>query len=216
MRVKRMGNKKEQVYEQLRGQIISCELQPGLPINEAAFAEKFGVSKTPVREAIRQLEREGLVSSISGRGSIISFISSTDIYEIFEIREIIECGAAQQAAGLPNKEGLHKKKEELMPMRDEVGENMQKQNWEFCDDIHLEIIRLVGNRKLLKLYREVLDTIERIRNNFGHRFTERRLEDIIDEHIALLDAVLSGDGGLAQEKVRQHLNNGYTYVKSLT
>lgn len=216
MRAKRMGNKKEQVYQQLRGQIINCELQPGLPINEAVFAEKLGVSKTPVREAIRQLEREGLVSSISGRGSIISFISSTDIYEIFEIREIIECGAAQQAAGLLHKEELLRKKEELLRMKNEIGENIQDQNWDFCDDIHFEIIRLVGNRKLLKMYREVLDTIERIRNNFGHRFTERRREDIIDEHIALLDAVLSGDGGLAQEKVRRHLNNGYTYVKSLT
>lgn len=210
-----MGNKKEQVYKSLRAQIISCELQPGLPINEAVFAEKFGVSKTPVREAIRQLEREGLVSSISGRGSIISFISSNDIYEIFEIREIIECGAAQQAAELLHKEELMKKKEELVQMKDGVGENLKDHSWDFCDDIHLEIIRIVGNKKLLKMYREVLDTIERIRNNFGHRFTERRIEDIINEHITLLDAVLSGNGELAQERVREHLKNGYTYVKSL-
>jgi len=211
-----MGNKKEQVYEQLRNQIISCQLQPGLPINEAVFAEKFGVSKTPVREAIRQLEREGLVSSISGRGSIISFISSRDIFEIFEIREIMECGAAQQAASLIHKEELVKKREELIRMKDEINGSIEKHNWDFCDDIHLEIIRQVGNRRLLRMYQEVLDTIERIRNNFGHRFTERRLEDIIEEHITLLDAVLSGHGDLAQERVRQHLKNGYTYVKSLT
>lgn len=209
-------NKKELVYQQLRTQIIDCSLQPGIPINEAEFAERFGVSKTPVREAIRQLEREGLVSSIPGRGSIISFISSNDIYEVFEIREIIECGAAQRAAALVNKRELINKKAELIAMKSELHSDARENTWDFCDDIHLTIIDLVGNRKLIKMYREVLDTIERIRNNFGNRFTERRLESIIDEHLAVLGAIIDGNADLAQNKVREHLKNGYIYVNSLT
>lgn len=211
-----MKNKKELVYKQLRSQIIDCTLPPGMPINEADFAERYGVSKTPVREAIRQLERESLVSSIPGRGSIISFISSNDIHEIFEIREIIECGAAQRAAELTNKDELIRKREELVAMKANIEEDVNDHNWEICDNIHLEIIKLVGNQKLLNIYNEVLDTIERIRNNFGRRFTDRRLGHIIEEHISLLDAILSGDGELAQEKVRSHLQNGYAYVNSLT
>ena len=94
--MKAVGNKKVQVYESLKRRIIDCELVPGLPINEADFATDLGVSKTPIREALRQLERDGFVDSIPGRGSTISHITSSDIREIFEIREIIETGAAKR------------------------------------------------------------------------------------------------------------------------
>lgn len=211
-----MKNKKELVYEKLRFQIIECSLQPGMPINEAHFAESFGVSKTPIREAIRQLEREGLVNSIPGRGSIISYISSNDIYEIFEIREIIECGAAYRAATYNDKAEFLQKKAELTVMKENLLEDENDHNFEYCDDIHIEILRIIGNKRLLRMYQDVLDTIERIRNSFGHRFTERRLENIIDEHIALLDAIIIGKAETAQEKVREHLKNGYRYVRSLT
>lgn len=212
-----MNSKKEQVYHKLRAQIIDCSLQPGMPINEADFAERFGVSKTPVREAIRQLEREGLVDSIPGRGSIISFISSGDIYETFEIREIIECGAARRAAMLTNKQALSAKKEELQKLKKSLkGDEEDSKDWDCCNDIHVEIIDSVGNKRLSQMYREVLDTIERIRNNFGHRFSGRRLEHILDEHIAILDAILAGDGEKAQSMVREHLRNASVYVSSLT
>ena len=62
-----VGNKKVMVYENLKRRIIGCELVPGLPINEADFASELGVSKTPVREALRQLERDGFVDNVPGR-----------------------------------------------------------------------------------------------------------------------------------------------------
>ncbi|HDQ13826.1 MAG TPA: GntR family transcriptional regulator, partial [Sediminispirochaeta sp.] len=178
-----MKSKKELVYEKLRSQIIACQLQPGEPINEAEFAERFGVSKTPIREAIRQLDREGLVDSIPGRGSIISYISSGDIYETFEIREIIECGAARLAAKLTNKERLIKKRDELKELKGKLTAEDEPQHWNDYNDIHAEIIDSVANKRLSKMYREILDNIERIRNNFGHRFSGRRVEHIIEEHI---------------------------------
>jgi len=212
-----MKSKKELVYEKLREQIIDCSLSPGMPINEADFAERFGVSKTPIREAIRQLEREGLVDSIPGRGSIISYISSGDIYEIFEIREIIECGAIRRAAKLSDKEKLLRKKEELEEVKKRLsGDEEDSANWEGCNDIHLVIIDSVGNKKLSRMYGEILDTIERIRNNFGHRFSGRRLEHIVDEHLAIINAIIDGDGGNAQKMMRKHLGNAYTYINNLT
>lgn len=212
-----MSSKKEQVYEKLRAQIIDCTLQPGMPINEAEFANRYGVSKTPVREAIRQLEKERLVDSIPGRGSIISFISSEDIYEIFEIREIIECGAASQAAKLKNKEKLELMKQEIQSLQSSLkGDEVDLRDGEICNNIHLEIIDCVGNKRLSRMYREILDAIERIRNNFGHRISGRRLEHIFSEHLEILDAVLSGDQEAAQKKVREHLKNASIYINRLT
>jgi DNA-binding GntR family transcriptional regulator len=86
-----VGNKKVRVYESLKRRIIDCELVPGLPINEADFASELGVSKTPVREALRQLETDGFVENVPGRGSTISHLTPLDIREILEIREIIVC-----------------------------------------------------------------------------------------------------------------------------
>jgi DNA-binding GntR family transcriptional regulator len=208
-------NKKELVYTQLRKQIIECSLKPGLPINEADFANELGVSKTPFREAIRQLEREGLVSSVPSRGSIITYISSDDIYETFEIREIIECGAAERAAKLHDKSILIKKRQELTDMQQEAADNQQMRYAGYCDDIHLEIIEAVGNTRLLEMYRGILDSIERIRNNRGPRFNGNRMGNLIDEHVAILDSIIEGDENTARQMVREHLKNAYTYVVSM-
>jgi DNA-binding GntR family transcriptional regulator len=209
-------NKKQKVYDQLRRQILSCELEPGFPIHEAHFAEGYGVSKTPVREAIRQLEREGLVCSVPGRGSIVSFISSGDIHEVFEIREMIECGTAVKASKLDDKTQIIKRRDGLVRLREKLDQDAVDGGWDFCDDIHVEIMEFVNNPKLLQMYREVLDSISRIRNSYGHKFSGRRLEFIIDEHILLLDAIIDGDEELVQERVRDHLLNGYQYINSLT
>ena len=212
-----MQSKKEIVYDQLRSQIIDCTLKPGSPINEADFASRFGVSKTPIREAIRQLEREGLVDSIPGRGSIISFISSGDIYETFEIREILECGASRRAAMLKNKDKIIEKRNKLLEIKQKLnGDESNTNGLDSCNDLHLEIIDSVGNNRLSQMYREIIDTIDRIRNNFGNRFTERRLENINDEHIAILNAIIDGDSESAQRMVQEHLRNASSYVSSLT
>ena len=84
------NNKKIAVYEKIKERIIDGSLAPGLPINENDFAQDLNVSKTPIREALRQLEREGLVENIPGRGSAVSHITFQDIRDIFETREIIE------------------------------------------------------------------------------------------------------------------------------
>ncbi len=101
-------NKKVKVYESLRERIISGELKPGLPINEAAFASELAVSKTPVREALRQLERDGFVENVPGRGSAIAHIKPQDIREVLEIREILEVGAAKRAAWLHGSDELRR------------------------------------------------------------------------------------------------------------
>jgi len=209
-------NKKIIVYEKLREEIIKCEILPGTPINEANLANYFDVSKTPVREAIRQLERDGLVNSIPGRGSIIADITSDDIYETFYIREVIECAAAKRVASLQNKDVLIKKREEIQMLKKHNDENKETtRNWDFCDDVHLFIVKLVGNKKLLSMYEDILADIERIRNYFSNRFSGRRFDNILDEHLEILDSIIKGDAAEAQERVESHLKNAYMYINSL-
>ena len=214
----RGGSKKIKVYENLKRRIIDCELVPGLPINEADFANELGVSKTPVREALRQLERDGFVENVPGRGSTISHLTPLDIREILEIREIIETGAAKHVAQFnPHNEVLSKKRiEHQQLLRDEPGSEEYVHEWGEWEDVHLSIVAALGNKTFLKMYADLLDRIKRIRNHFGQRFTQRRFHEIVREHLTILDAILEGNPDRAEQAVRQHLQNAGVFLMGLS
>jgi DNA-binding GntR family transcriptional regulator len=214
----RADNKKVKVYESLKRRIIDCELAPGLPINEADFANELGVSKTPVREALRQLERDGFVENVPGRGSTISHLTPLNIREILEIREIIETGVAKHLAEFnPQNDELTKKRvEHRQLLRDERGSEEYVYEWGEWEDVHLSIIAALGNQTFLKMYEDLLDRIIRIRNHFGQRFTQRRFHEIISEHLAILDAIFEGDPDRAEQAVRRHLQNAGAFLLGLS
>ena len=210
-----MRNKKTAVYEEIKQRIIDGTLTPGLPINENEFAQDLNVSKTPVREALRQLEREGLVENIPGRGSAVTHITFQDIREVFEIREIIECGAVKRAALICDANEVHKKKkalEQFFAQRTELNGLV----WGPEEDVHHFLIRCLGNKKLTETYLGLLDHIKRIRFHFGRQFTRQRIDELVTEHIAILDALTDGDGDRAEQAVQNHLHNAAAYLLGLT
>jgi DNA-binding GntR family transcriptional regulator len=211
------GNKKVMVYERLRRRIIEGELRPGLPINEADFAREHSVSKTPIREALRQLERDGLVENVPGRGSTISHIRPQDIREVFELREIIETGAAKRAARLGENEELAGKREECRRLLEsEQASGKYVQEWGSWEDVHLCIVQALGNQMLVDVYSGLLDRIHRIRSHYGQRFTQRRLHEILTEHTAILDAIMDGDSQGAEQMVQKHLRNAGAFLIELS
>ena len=211
-------NKKVMVYENLKQRIIDCSLAPGLPINEADIASELGVSKTPVREALRQLERDGFVDNVPGRGSTISHITPLDIREIVEIREIIETGAAKHAARFyfHDEMLMAKRTEHRQLLGDGAGSEEYVHEWGEWEDVHLSIVQALGNRTFLKMYEDLLDRIIRIRNHFGRRFTQRRFHEIISEHMEILDAILEGDPDRAEQAVKKHLQNAAAFLTGLS
>ena len=91
-------SKKAIVYETLKKRIISHSLHPGEPLNESVLSKELKISKTPIREAFQQLEKEGFIENVPGRGAFVSRISIQDIRELFEIREILECEVIRRVA----------------------------------------------------------------------------------------------------------------------
>jgi len=211
-----VANKKVKVYESLRQRIISGELRPGLPINEAAFASELSVSKTPVREALRQLERDGFVENVPGRGSAISHIRPQDIREVLEIREILEVGAAKRAAWQHGTDALRRERDESRKLLAAEATSQQSvHEWGSWEDVHLGIVKAVGNQALVELYQGLLDRIQRIRSFYGQRFTQRRLHEILAEHTAMLDAIVEGDAERAEKAVQAHLRNAGAFLIGL-
>ena len=211
------GNKKVMVYESLRRRIIEGELRPGLPINEADFAREHSVSKTPIREALSQLERDGFVENVPGRGSMVSPIKPQDIREVFELREIIETGAAKRVARLRGNDELRKELEESRKALDsEQASGKYVHEWGSWEDVHLCIVKALGNQMLVDVYSGLLDRIHRIRSHYGQRFTQRRLHEILSEHTAILEAIVEGDAEGAERMVQQHLRNAGAFLIGLT
>jgi DNA-binding GntR family transcriptional regulator len=209
-------NKKVKVYESLRERIIRGELRPGLPINEADFARELAVSKTPVREALRQLERDGFVENVPGRGSAISHIRPQDIREVLEIREILEVGAAKRAAWQHGSDELRREREESRKrLAEEETSEQSVHEWGSWEDVHLSIVKSVGNQTLVEMYQGLLDRIQRIRGYYGQRFTQRRLHEILSEHTAMLDAIVDGDAERAEQNVQRHLRNAGAFLIGL-
>jgi len=210
-------NKKVKVYEDLRQRIISGALRPGLPINEADFAAQLEVSKTPIREALRQLEREGFVENVPGRGSTISHITSQEIRDVFEIREIIESGVTKRVAQLKGNQELQNEYEKIRKYL-ETHRDSDELVHEFgiWEDMHFSLVKALGNQTLLQMYKGILDRITRIRNHYGKSFTGRRLHDILTEHAEILEAVVTGEATEAEDKLRYHLQNAGKFLLGLS
>ena len=168
-----------------------------------------------MREVLRQLEREELVENVPGRGSAVAHITFQDIREIFEIREIIECGAVKRVALVRDEKDFRAKKEELQIFFNK-GSKSRVSIWGPEEDVHQYIVKSLGNRKLYATYLGLLDHIKRIRKHFGGRFTRQRFENMLTEHIEILDALIDGNGERAETAVQSHLRSAATYLLGLT
>ena len=210
-----MANKKTEVYRIIKQRIIEGTLAPGLPINEVDLATDLNVSKTPVREVLHQLEREGFVATTPGRGSTVSPITFQDIREIYEMREIIECCAAKRGALRCDKNEVLESKRQLEKM---LGQDPDPESfpWGKEENIHQLIIRSVGNEKLFETYMGLIDHIKRIRIQFLNRFTRQRHDQLIQEHIQILDAFIGGEGEKAELAVQTHLRNAAAHFMGLS
>ena len=209
-------NKKDIVYQELKKKIISNEITPGSSIHEADFANMLGVSKIPIREALRQLENDGLVENISGRGTKVCEITIKNIRETFEIREIIECGVVRYAALMENKENLVSERKNFeKKVQDKKKTGKSKYKLDPYDDIHYAIVNEINNDILSNLYKSLNGRIERIRNYFGEKFNENRLDEMPGEHLDILDSIIAGDAEKATKLMGKHLRNALNYIVQL-
>jgi len=169
-------SKKFQVYEILKGRIVRNELKPQEYLNEQLLCQEFGVSKTPIREAIQRLEHDRLVIIVPNKGCFVSNISLDLIREVFEIREIFECSAARLAASVASKEQFVKilENHDSFKVVDDEG---VRQALLSGYQIHEVIVNSINNSFLSDYYKAILDHILRIRIYSLSRFEPKRLHE---------------------------------------
>ena len=194
----------EQVAEALRTRILSHRLSPGSWIDEKALALEFGISRTPLREALKVLAAEGLVTMKLRRGAYVTEVSLRDLTEVFHLLALLESDAAGAvaaqacAAQIEELEALHAQLEAAVDDREGFFEANER--------FHHRLLELADNRWRIQL---VADLRKVMRLNRHHSlFKEGRLEASLAEHRSIMTALRTRDAVAAQRLMRDHIANG--------
>jgi DNA-binding GntR family transcriptional regulator len=195
----------DRAYRTLRGEILDGSLPPGTVLQEVEQSTRLGVSRTPVREALRQLAADGLVAS-SGRGSIVTAVSRDDIVALYELREALEAKAAALAARRRDDEPFAGIRERLVtaPRLLEQGEPGLAAYFAVVDDLDAAIEAAAANPFLGAALRNAQLHAARIRRRSGHH--PERLRAAALEHLLIVEAILAGDAELASHATHVHLH----------
>ncbi len=199
------SNLTARVYRQLRQDILSGRFQEGESLTEMSLAKELSVSRTPVREALRQLELEELVEIRPNRGAIVKGITPDDIRDIYEIRSVIEGMAADRAA----REATTEEMDQLEEILDLTQFYLDRGNYEKLQSMdgrfHQQLYNMCKNRMLRHILKDLHNYVGRSRG--ASLKTEGRARESIREHRAVLEAIRSQDPVEARELMTQHVQN---------
>lgn len=193
------------VFEVIEDAILSGKLQPGDNLIEMKLSKELGVSRTPVREAIKQLELEGLVKIEPHKGAVVLGVSRKDIEDIYTIRTLIEGLAARWAAEKITEEEIERLKESVDLLEFYISKDNKQRLQKFDSDFH-EIIYEACKSKPLK---HTLSTFHHyIKRARAASFeTPGRAKKALEEHKGILQAIIERDGDKAERLTCQHIKN---------
>lgn len=196
---------REVIFNTLREAIILGELKPGERLMEVQLADKMGVSRTPVREAIRKLELEGLVSMIPRKGAHVADLSVKDIMDVLEVRATLDGFASSLAAQRINKEELNN----LKNVNAQFEKYAQKGNLNGIVKKDVEFHEIIyhssRNDKLIQIISNLREQVQRFRVKYLKEYTKGM--DVFDEHIEIIDAIESRDSERAREVAVKHIRH---------
>lgn len=195
---------REMVYEELKMQILKGTIVPGTRLMEVDLADEMGVSRTPIREAIRKLEKEGLVTIEPRRGAYASQISTKDMVEILEVRQNMEGLAAAFAASRISPDQLTELKQVSDNYNKAVIEGNMEDMIKYDTRFHRIIVESCNNKVLVTMIEQLQELVLRFRYIYYDNF--RRAENMPSEHKVILEAIEQGDTETAREAADVHID----------
>jgi DNA-binding GntR family transcriptional regulator len=194
----------EDVAERLRAQIFARELEPGAWIDESKLAVEFGISRTPLREALKVLAAEGLVAMKPRRGAYVAEMSRDDVAQIYHLLALLESDAAGDVARRASDEQLQR----LVQLHERLEKQVRQRDAFFAtnEQFHLALLEIAGNRWRSQV---VADLRKVMKLNRHHSlFKQGRLADSLAEHRLLMDALAKRNAARATALMRQHFESG--------
>jgi DNA-binding GntR family transcriptional regulator len=202
----------EELVTRLRDLIVEGELAPGTRLNERVLCQRFGVSRTPLREAVKVMASEDLVELLPNRGAVVTALTEADVRYLFEVMGALEALAGELAcqriddAGLAEIRALHYQML-LHHTRGELPDYFK------CNQrIHEKIVAAAGNPVLVATYRSLSGRIRRAR--YMANLSQERWDHAVREHEQILEALSAHDGARLRDLLQRHLANKFEVVRA--
>jgi DNA-binding GntR family transcriptional regulator len=194
----------EEVAELLRQRIFSRELEPGSWIDELKIAEEHGISRTPLREALKVLAAEGLVTMKVRRGAYVTEVSETDLADVYHLLSLLESDAAGVVAArateaqLQELQGLHTELEKAVKDRERF--------FELNERFHMRLLEIANNRWRDQMVADLRKVMKLNRHN--SLLKTGRIAESLAEHRALMQALVARDRSAAVQRMQAHFSHG--------
>ena len=198
----------EEVAELLRQRIFTRELEPGSWIDELKIAEAYGISRTPLREALKVLAAEGLVTMKVRRGAYVTEVSERDLTDVYHLLSLLE----SDAAGVVALRATDSQIEELQTLHQELeaaatpGMDSRVRFFEINEHFHQRLLEIADNRWRDQMVGDLRKVMKLNRHN--SLLKSGRLEESLNEHRALMAAITARDPALAVQRMQEHFRNG--------
>ena len=200
----------EEVAELLRQRIFSNELAPGSWIDELRLAEAYGISRTPLREALKVLATEGLVTMKVRRGAYVTEVSDKDQSDVYHLLSLLE----SDATGVVAQQASDTELAELVQIHQELhaAKDNTERFFEVNERFHMRLLEMANNRWRTQLVLDLRKVMKLNRHN--SLFKSGRIEESLQEHQDIMDALLAHDAALSQQRMQTHFKNGLQAASS--
>lgn len=195
----------EEVLGRLRHAVLSGELTPGEQYSALGLAEQFGVSRTPVREALLELERAGLVRIDKNRGVTIVPTVLDDVVECFQIRLLLEVPAVGHAASVVGESSFSGVQEQFEKMESAAAKSDVDALLTADGAFHLELLGMTGNRRMVRVLEDLRHLV--LIKGIATVPESRSCEELVEDHRDIFEAVQNGDSEAASRAMRGHIIN---------
>ena len=198
----------EEVAELLRQRIFNRELEPGSWIDELKIAEAYGISRTPLREALKVLAAEGLVTMKVRRGAYVTEVSEQDLSEVYHLLSLLE----SDAAGVVARQATDAQLQDLKDLHEELEVAAQpaqldrERFFEVNERFHMRVLDIANTRWRNQLVSDLRKGMKLNRHN--SLLKSGRIDESLQEHRAIMAALLDKDAALAIARVQEHFRNG--------
>lgn len=192
----------EQIAEQLRQDIVARRIAPGTRITETGLADRYGASRIPVREAIKQLEAEGFIASPSPRHKVIAQLSTHDLEDLFAVRATVEARTSARTAELGSPEQLRHIRSILSQGQDALAAGNLDDLVALNTQFHRAIAIASGSDTLIRLFNQISHKISWLYSDT----VSARATSSWTEHAAIVDALIEHDVPRAQQLMHTHIS----------
>ena len=194
----------QDVAERLRQQIFARQLEPGSWIDEQKLSAEFGISRTPLREALKVLAVEGLVTMKVRRGAYVTEMSPADVAQVYHLLALLESDAAGEVA----RRAGEAERAELRALHDRLEKQVRQREAFFAtnEQFHMRLLEMAGNRWRTQIVADLRKVMKL--NRHLSLFKQGRLADSLAEHRELMAAIEAADGSRATLLMQAHFQNG--------